>query len=87
MLYGIPTTKRSPSFLNLTWLKNREVKANFRAIPLLKETVIPPASRMVIDVEKINHPEHQHCVKLSWTEDCFVPINDRPSSDDNTSAE
>lgn len=84
VLYGIPTMKTSPSFLNLKWLKNDEVRANFKAILEIKQIVIPPESRMVIDVEKINHPVHKHCVKLSWTENAFVPIHDRPdSAEDN----
>ncbi|MFZ5823647.1 MAG: hypothetical protein ACOY94_04850 [Bacillota bacterium] len=86
-LYGVPTTKRSPAFLTLSWRKNNEVKANFRAILLMKEIAIPPESRMVINVEKINHPIHQHCVKLSWAEDCFIPMNERTSTANNTSAE
>lgn len=83
ILYGIPTMKKSRSYLNLTWLNDNEVKASFKAILQLKEIVIPPGSRMVIDVEKIVHSTHGHCVKFSWDEDCFLPINERWAGNDN----
>ncbi|MFZ5823581.1 MAG: hypothetical protein ACOY94_04505 [Bacillota bacterium] len=87
VLYGIPVMKQSPSFLSLLWFKNRKVRANFRAVLQLKEIVIPPGSRMLIEVEKINHPVHKHCVKLSWAEDCFTPIHDRTSASNKTTTE
>lgn len=35
---------------------------------------------MLIDVEKIVHTGHSHCVRLNWNEDCFLRIYERSDS-------
>ncbi len=82
VLHGIPTMKTSPSFLGLTWQEDGSFRANFGAILKLREIVIPPGHRMVINVEKAYHPDHKHCVKLSWSEQCFLAIQERDDSED-----
>lgn len=83
---GIPTLTTTPSQIDLRWDKQAELfYCNLRRLLTLKEIRIPKRTRLVINLDPVMHPTHGPCVKLWWNEDSFVPISDRPKTEEKES--
>ncbi len=83
-LWGVPRESQSPAWLNLEWYhQGRHFRADLRQLLALLKITVPQGTRMVVGVAEENVANIGPCVKLTWDDDSFLPIN----VDDDDAAE